>query len=150
MNEIYRDLGMSEDKIDAEVNTLTEWMRKQPHLPDPTGKSTRRHCSYPRHDFVRSNRPVSGKNGKQTRFEIRNRSNPVCVENDLLYHPRDQSMRSRVLEHDSRVLRSRTGFSKIINRVFTIRLVFVRTRQCSRNTFVNKICRNSKDYRLKC
>lgn len=39
MNEIYRDLGMTEDKIEAEVSTLTEWMRKQPHLPDPTGKS---------------------------------------------------------------------------------------------------------------
>lgn len=36
MNEIYRELGMTEDKVDAEVSTLTEWMRKQPHLPDPS------------------------------------------------------------------------------------------------------------------
>jgi len=35
MVEIYRDLGTTEDKIDAEVKTINEWMRKQPHLPNP-------------------------------------------------------------------------------------------------------------------
>lgn len=44
MNEIYRDLGMSEDKIDSDVSTIMEWMRKQAHLPDPKGKLS--YCKY--------------------------------------------------------------------------------------------------------
>lgn len=41
LHEIYNDLGMSEDKIDVDVKTIVEWMRKQPHLPDPGGKFVR-------------------------------------------------------------------------------------------------------------
>lgn len=37
LNEIYRELGTSADKIDADAKTVAEWMRKQPHLPDPEG-----------------------------------------------------------------------------------------------------------------
>lgn len=35
LNEIYQELGISQDKIDDEVNAVSEWMRKQPHLPNP-------------------------------------------------------------------------------------------------------------------
>lgn len=38
MNEIYQELGMSEDRTNADVKTIMEWMRKQPHLPNPEGK----------------------------------------------------------------------------------------------------------------
>lgn len=38
LNEIYRELGMSEDKINVEVKAIAEWMRKQPHLPNPESK----------------------------------------------------------------------------------------------------------------
>jgi len=38
LKEIYQDLGMTEEKLDADVKTIAEWMRKQPHLPNPDGK----------------------------------------------------------------------------------------------------------------
>lgn len=41
MNEILQELGTSEAKIDVDVKTVAEWMRKQPHLPDPEGKVRR-------------------------------------------------------------------------------------------------------------
>lgn len=41
LNEIYRELGTSEHSVNADVKTIAEWMRKQPHLPDPEGKVRR-------------------------------------------------------------------------------------------------------------
>jgi len=38
LNEMYQELGISRDKIDDEVNAISEWMRKQPHLPNPESK----------------------------------------------------------------------------------------------------------------
>jgi len=38
LNEIYQELGMSQDKIDDDVHTISEWMRKQSHLPNPKSK----------------------------------------------------------------------------------------------------------------
>jgi len=37
LKEIYQDLGMTEEKIVVDVQTIMEWMRKQPHLPNPDG-----------------------------------------------------------------------------------------------------------------
>lgn len=41
LKKIYQDIGTTEEKIDVEVKTLVEWMRKQPHLPNPDGKRAR-------------------------------------------------------------------------------------------------------------
>jgi hypothetical protein len=38
LKKIFQDIGTTEEKIDVEVKTLVEWMRKQPHLPNPDGK----------------------------------------------------------------------------------------------------------------
>ncbi|XP_060850784.1 alpha-tocopherol transfer protein-like [Rhopalosiphum padi] len=35
LKEIYQDLGTTEEKANADVQTIMEWMRKQPHLPNP-------------------------------------------------------------------------------------------------------------------
>ncbi|XP_050444140.1 retinaldehyde-binding protein 1-like [Adelges cooleyi] len=35
ISEIYTELGTSETKLEQDVKILKEWMRKQPHLPDP-------------------------------------------------------------------------------------------------------------------
>ncbi|XP_050441971.1 alpha-tocopherol transfer protein-like [Adelges cooleyi] len=35
IDQIYSDLGTSESKIEIDVKTIKEWMRKQPHLPNP-------------------------------------------------------------------------------------------------------------------
>ncbi|XP_050429723.1 uncharacterized protein LOC126838947 [Adelges cooleyi] len=35
INQIYTELGTSETKLDLDVKILKEWMRKQPHLPNP-------------------------------------------------------------------------------------------------------------------
>uniref|UniRef100_A0A2S2QQE7 Alpha-tocopherol transfer protein-like n=1 Tax=Sipha flava TaxID=143950 RepID=A0A2S2QQE7_9HEMI len=35
LKKIFQDIGTTEEKIDVEVKTLVEWMRKQPHLPNP-------------------------------------------------------------------------------------------------------------------
>ncbi|XP_050444396.1 alpha-tocopherol transfer protein-like [Adelges cooleyi] len=35
ISKIYSDLGTSETQIDLDVKLLKEWMRKQPHLPNP-------------------------------------------------------------------------------------------------------------------
>ncbi|KAL4141451.1 hypothetical protein QTP88_004089 [Uroleucon formosanum] len=41
LKEIYQDLGMTEEKIDADMQTIMGWMRKQPHLPNPDGDERR-------------------------------------------------------------------------------------------------------------
>ncbi|XP_050429715.1 alpha-tocopherol transfer protein-like isoform X1 [Adelges cooleyi] len=35
INQMYTELGTSETKLDLDVKILKEWMRKQPHLPNP-------------------------------------------------------------------------------------------------------------------
>lgn len=39
LKEIYQDLGTTEEKVNADVLTIMEWMRKQPHLPNPDGNN---------------------------------------------------------------------------------------------------------------
>jgi hypothetical protein len=41
ITSIYKDLGMVENKINADVKTIMEWMTKQPHLPSPEGDEKR-------------------------------------------------------------------------------------------------------------